>query len=391
MAIGQEEPAAGRVAAAGAADPCVRISALTERLDALRPEWEALAAQASEANAFAENWFVAASARHLMQDPVRLAEIRHGPALIGLIPLVVEQGYARIPARFVQNWRHDQLFLGSPLVRAGHEKAFWRALILALDDEPWAAGFLHLRSLNEDGPLHRGLVAAAASLGRPAAIVDRECRAFLQSSLTAEEYYAQAVRKKKRKELGRLRNRLAELGKLTTRTFCEDDDLSAWCDDFLRLERDGWKGKEGTALACRPATGSFFREALAGASEAGRLQLLRMDLDDRPIAMLVNFLTSPGSFSFKTAFDEEFARFSPGVLIQLENLAILERPGIAWMDSCAVEQHPMIDSLWTERRSIIRVTVPLGGIRRRIVHGAARALEQVSAARRRITARPEVQ
>ena len=35
---------------------------------------------------------------------------------------------------------------------------------------------------------------------------------------------------------------------------------------------------------------------LAGAWEAGRLQFLRLDLGERPIAMLVNFLAAPGAF-----------------------------------------------------------------------------------------------
>ena len=96
--------------------------------------------------------------------------------------------------------------------------------------------------------------------------------------------------------------------------------------------------------------------------------------------MLVNFLTPPGSFSFKTVFNEAWARFSPGVLIQLENLKILDDPRIAWMDSCAVEDHPMIDSLWTERRAIVRVSVPLKGARRRAVYGLCTGLERLSAA-----------
>lgn len=32
-----------------------------------------------------------------------------------------------------------------------------------------------------------------------------------------------------------------------------------------------------------------------------------------------------------------YARFSPGMLLQLENLALLERGGIDWADSCAME------------------------------------------------------
>ena len=96
--------------------------------------------------------------------------------------------------------------------------------------------------------------------------------------------------------------------------------------------------------------------------------------------MLVNFLTPPGGFTFKTVFDEAFARFSPGVQIQLDNLDILTRPDIAWMDSCAVEDHPMIDSLWTGRRSIVRVTIRLKGARRTLSYAICRALELGSAA-----------
>ena len=81
--------------------------------------------------------------------------------------------------------------------------------------------------------------------------------------------------------------------------------------------------------------------------------------------MLANFLTAPGSFSFKTAYDEEYARYSPGVLLQRENLEILSRSDIAWCDSCAAPDHPMIERIWREKRSVVRVSVALGGILRR--------------------------
>ena len=102
--------------------------------------------------------------------------------------------------------------------------------------------------------------------------------------------------------------------------------------------------------------------------------------------MLVNFLGTPGAFSFKTCFDEQYARFSPGVLIQLENLQILDRGGVEWMDSCAVPDHPMIDSLWSGRREIVRVTVRLRGFKRSLVFAFCRALETGLVALRRLSA-----
>jgi hypothetical protein len=46
--------------------------------------------------------------------------------------------------------------------------------------------------------------------------------------------------------------------------------------------------------------------------------------------MLASFVCPPGAFSYKTAFDERYARFSPGVLLQCENLSLLARPEIDW-------------------------------------------------------------
>jgi CelD/BcsL family acetyltransferase involved in cellulose biosynthesis len=379
---------AARTCALVAPGATIAFHVALERVDALREDWSALATEASEPNPYAEPWFVAAALHHLGSRHVRLAEVREGGVLIGVLPLVVDGHYGRVPVRHVHNWRHHQSFLGTPLVRAGRERSFWRALIEGLDRAAWAPGFLHLRDLVEGGALHDALVAAAAELSRPAPAVYREVRAFLSSPLGATAYYEATIRKKKRKELARLRNRLAEEGPLLLRELGPQGDLPAWCDAFLQLERSGWKGREGSALACHAGTEHFFREALEGARDAGRLQFLALELNDHPVAMLVNFLTPPGSFSFKTAFDEHYARFSPGVLLQIDNLRVLNRPEIAWMDSCAAEKHPMINSLWAERRPLLRVTLPLSGARRRLAFATARMLESLSAAARRRRPQP---
>jgi hypothetical protein len=87
---------------------------------------------------------------------------------------------------------------------------------------------------------------------------------------------------------------------------------------------------------------------------------------DRTIAMLLNFVGPDGAFSFKIAVDPAFARYSPGALIEQFNLTrVLDDRGAPWMDSCAAPDHPMIDSLWGERRTIAQYRVALrhGGIR----------------------------
>ncbi len=338
--------------------------------------WDAVAARASESNAFAERWFMTASARHLdIPADARMLVVRAEDQLIGMMPIFVAPKYGRMPVRHVENWLHYNCFFGAPLVRRSFESYFWYRALDLLDADPNAPAFLHLVALDGDGPLADALLKAR----KGSAIVYRSTRAMLQSDLSPNDYYEATVRKKKRKEIGRLQHRLAEMGAVNFSRLSDAADLEAWIDAFLALEASGWKGRDGAALANERATEGFVRDAMRGAFAAGHLEIVRLDLDGRVIAMLVNFLTPPGSFSFKIAFDEEFARFSPGVLIQLENLKILEVPGVRWMDSCAVEDHPMINSLWAERRDIVRITVPLKGKRRRATFAVCRALETASA------------
>lgn len=344
----------------------------------MHPAWDALAIDAAEPNPFAERWFIEASQRYAAGDQAcRIAIVDDDNGPIGIAPLGRQSDYGRLTVDHVENWRHANMFLGTPLVRRGSEETFWTALITALDEDEWARGFLHFDGLVENGPVHRGLEDAARSLGRECAIVHREERALLASDLSPDDYLKQNLRKKRRDECGRLRRRLGELGRLETRELQDAGDLAAWCDDFLEMERSGWKGEAGSALACCPDDAAFFRDTMAAAFSRDCLHFLRLELDGKPIAMLTSLRAGPGVFGFKACFDQDYARFSPGLLLQIDNLRLLDDPDIDWQDSCTAPGHP-VESLWSERRSIIRVTVDLKGLKRRLVHAGARALEKSS-------------
>ena len=45
------------------------------------------------------------------------------------------------------------------------------------------------------------------------------------------------------------------------------------------------------------------------------------------VAMKCNFLSGAGSFAFKIAFDEAFARFSPGVQLEIDNVQAFHEQG----------------------------------------------------------------
>ena len=340
---------------------------------ALSPElaaaWDRLAGEASEPNPFAERWCLQ-SALHLL-DPerhARLVLVRDGSEgpVIGIMPIAAAKHYGRLPLSHVTGWAHPNHFLGVPLVRAGFESLFWSILLGWCDAAPWAHTLVQMPRLTEDGPLHRALIDVARVRGGEAEVVHREERALLESNLSPTDYWDAAVRPKKRKELRRQANRLAEQGAVQFRRWQVGDPIDPWIDAFLDLEARGWKGRAGSALASHSDTAAWFRAILTAAGEAGKLDVRALDLDERPLAMLINFLTPPGGFSFKTAFDEDYARFSPGVLLQQVNLDLLDDPQIAWVDSCAAPGHPMIDSVWRERRALVWVNVPLSATHDRL-------------------------
>ena len=354
------------------------VSAIDAHLTAA---WSGLAREASEPNVFYEHWFLRPGLAQFAPDAgLRLfllwaGEAFHSP-LLGLLPLGPASHFGRWPVAHVQNWMHHNCFLGTPLVRRGHEQDFWEQLLVALDESDWP-GFLHINGITIGGPLDQAMRAVCGRQKRRCDLVHSEARALLQSSLGPEAYLQATVRGKKRKELRRQAKRLDELGDIQFNHQTDDASLDRWIDEFLELERRGWKGFGGSALDSAGQTREFFRAALVGAAQSGQLERLDIRLAGAPLVMLVNFHSGQGSFSFKTAFDEAFARFSPGVLLQLENLRLLDNPAIAWMDSCAAENHSMIDSLWAGRRHIGRFSIELQGVSRRAVFRGLRLGEDL--------------
>jgi CelD/BcsL family acetyltransferase involved in cellulose biosynthesis len=379
-------------AAAAAPGPCLSLIDPSTLDSGLLGAWQRLADSASEPNIFHAPEFLAPALAHCDSlGRARLAVLRDHGQMTGLMPITRERYYGRWRVPHSQNWRHPNCFLGTPLVRPGHERSFWQALVEELDRKPSSGLFLHLHGIATDGPVFAALQQLCRDQRRPCDIVLAEERAMLATDLPGPAYYEAVVRKKKRKELGRLRNRLAELGRIETVQGCDATGLDGWLAEFLALEQAGWKGRNGSALADHAETRALFLAATHAAHAAGKLHLIAMRLDGRAIAMLVNFLSPPGGFSFKTAFDEDFARYSPGVLLQIDNLDILRDHGLAWMDSCAAEGHPMIDSLWAERRHVGRVSVGLRGLGRPALFAAFRQGERFMDRRRAASApRPAI-
>lgn len=322
--------------------------------------WDRLAANSSEPNPFYESWYLTPSLEQLAKThDIQMLCVEHDGQLLGLMPLIKQRSYYGHPLPHWRNWVHANCFCGVPLIAKGREEQVWRAILDWCDDLGGLPLFLHLTHIPMSS-IPAQVLAEVCGDQRSAFVVQSEDRAMLRSDLDPESYLQQSLTTKKRKELRRQHRRLGEEGELTFTRHSDGQDLDRWINAFLALEAAGWKGDAQSALAADQATAKLFRQALAGAAQTGKLERIALWLDNRPIAMLVNFFGANGAFSYKTAFDESYSRFSPGVLLQLENLALLGRDGTDWCDSCADADHPMIDKIWRERRTIARLNIGIG-------------------------------
>ena len=338
--------------------------------------WLELGHSAETPNPFSEQWFLLPSLRQFdAEGQVHIASLVAGGRLVALMPIWRDGDYHGRFLPHLASWLHANIFCGEPLVAPGYSEEFWANLLGWCDTNHRTSAFLHLGNLPTDGRAFGTLKALAKRDGRSFVPVKRIERAALRHGLSPEEHLASAMGSKRRSELRRKRRRLEDSGTLVFSRHNDDAGLETWIDEFLALERAGWKGSEGSSLASASDTEALFREAISGAAANGRLERLAFHLDGQPVAMLCSFVTPPLSFGFKTAFDERFGKFSPGLLLQVENLDVLERSDIAICDSCSAPGHSMIEQIWTDRRELAMVTVGIGGKLRRRIGAALSAIE----------------
>jgi CelD/BcsL family acetyltransferase involved in cellulose biosynthesis len=208
--------------------------------------------------------------------------------------------------------------------------------------------------LVEDGPVAGELAEAVARRGGRLAGFDRHQRALLAPGDHRDGYLDNALGRKKRKELGRLRRRLDETGGVTFTLAHEPAAVRRAMAEFFALEARGWKGVRGTAAAQVMAIRHFMDDAVAGLASRGQAWVTRMRHADRTIAAGVLLKSGNGAWFWKIAYDETVGRASPGVQLTVDlTEALLTAPAIAWCDSCATAGHPMIDSIWLERRTMV--------------------------------------
>lgn len=284
---------------------------------------------------------------HILDNKAKLIRVGNEP-LLGLAALRKRSG----PMPIAQTWDAGFLFSGTPLLDR-HEPQRALTDILHTAEKAFAAKAVLFRKVERNNAFEQALKSLPLVQHSGHQLFNVHERAALVCNGDFDSWFNKNFSRKRRKEYRRMRNRLAEQGKLESSAWRPGQPVGEWIDAFVHLEAAGWKGRNGTAIACIQQQEAHLRHALSDMAQNGSLLFWKITLDDKPIAVLFGFIQGNQAWLGKMAYDETLSKFSPGVLVILDATQdLLGRKDITLADSSADPNHPMIDNIWRDRLEV---------------------------------------
>jgi hypothetical protein len=317
-------------------------------LPALAPAWDDLCARAVEDNVYYAPRYARALIGNIGHDTsLRFAAVWQGETLAALIPFTRSKIETPLLGTAARAWQTDYTFSCTPLLdctRSADAAAALVDLLGTIHQGEWV-----IPVVNRQGAACRALIEALEKDGRPWQFSNVFERAMLDYAGPFEDHMQTHLSSKRRRDLARNRRRLEEIGTVAHEVYRFGEGLDHAIQAFLKIEASGWKGKRGTALACRAATRQFARDAFTGDAANSICRADTLTLNGTPIAVsLVVFAGSTG-FTVKCTYDESYRSYSAGLLLEIEVIrSFLTERWASRIDGATNGAH-VIDSLWPGR------------------------------------------
>jgi CelD/BcsL family acetyltransferase involved in cellulose biosynthesis len=296
----------------------------------------------------------AATALRFAQIHVLMAWLQ-GPTsrrLVGFWALR-ERHIASFWPSFLATPPYDYAFESSPVIDPEYRDAVWSAFFDAIEKSAALPKVIQLRLLDADAATHLPMLSAiAARNGRMLKLSER-ARPFLGAE--SERKRTGSTAKKLRQDW----NRLTALGDVDIANDRNTESVHDAFEVFLELERKSWKGANGTALLSHDEDAAFARRMIADLAACGCASVALLRVDNKPIAAQVLLYSAAMAYTWKTAFDKEFAKFSPGALLIDKVSDTLFAVGIQQIESCSTDGGFM-EHLWSGRRTTVDLLADVG-------------------------------
>jgi hypothetical protein len=343
----------------------VSISELSES-DVLA--WRELAKQAIEPNPLFEPECLLPTARYLPNgSAMSLVLAEEDGKFFGCFPVLRVAGNTRpsnswagvrrpVFTSQVRRLRYD----GTPLLRLerGVEASVMLLTVLTQHANSGDPGILVLEAI-DDGLVSTYFTDAAHQLGLPIHTYRTWERPVVQrrAELTYRTFYeGKSVRK-----LAKLRRQLGEqLGGEACVIDRSGDALAV--EQLIILEASGYKLKSGIAMASHLGEPAWFREMCEQFRESNRVLLYSLQVGESVVAMNLLLRAGDGIFGLQTVFDERYAKYSPGLQLELDVIDQFHLDTDAkLLDSCTFEGNETLLTIYPDRRTVTTVLIVVGG------------------------------
>ncbi|WP_431320575.1 GNAT family N-acetyltransferase [Rhizobium sp. YTU87027] len=353
----------------------------------LQEELDFLSNRAMEPNVFFTGRFLAPAMPRLDDRQVNFALLRDQSEsrsrMRFLMPFSVEKPGFAVGPSIVRVWSNSFAPLGTPLIDAEDAGETLDNLYNGLTHRDLRLPpILVLPDIRLNGIFARMARAVAIDRNLPITIANPYQRAMLQSDEEAAAYLRDAISSSHLKEMRRQWRLLEELGTVVYSVARQPRDIHVRFEEFLALEAGGWKGKKRSALVTDRYHTAFAREAVSNLAAVDAVRVHTIDLNGKAIASMVVLMMGGDAYTWKTAYDEAYARYSPGKLLMGELTEWhLDDANIVRSDSCAIPDHPMINRFWKEREDMGTMVIGLDQNGDRDVRQVAAQLHMYSSTR----------
>jgi CelD/BcsL family acetyltransferase involved in cellulose biosynthesis len=273
--------------------------------------------------------------------------------LVGLWALQVKRIASFWPS-VLDSRPFNYAFLSTPVIDPAYVDDVMPAMLAAIQQDPELPKVLHLHSFEQETLCYAALQRELTRQGGAQRILDETNRPYATRDEGIKK--SGSTRKKLRQDW----NRLSALGAVDVVNDRTPSQVTEAFEAFLKLEQASWKGARGTALLCDAADAAFVRELAAKLSAEGRASVALLRVDGKAIAAQVVMYSGRTAYTWKTAFDADYARYSPGMLlVDKVTERLFADPAIESIDSCSYEDGFMA-KLWTARRKMVEMLVHVG-------------------------------
>jgi CelD/BcsL family acetyltransferase involved in cellulose biosynthesis len=281
-----------------------------EALMAVREEWASLTQRVSSRNPFVTPQFMLPYLRHIgTRYDCRVLIARENDRMIGFCPTFMRRsGRASRLLRRISFPTHGTSPPFELVIEDGRED------VIAAFVEHWKKSsdwhLIELQNVPATSQTEAMLETAVSRAGLRLTSIKQRTSLYVRAVGTWEQYW-RSIPKKSRAASKRSQRLCSELGEVRIVAYPTDFDDTGRATEWIRdITRRSWKTRDESTGA-----GTSMAAYVADLVGGGLLEILFVQINNRPVAYLINILYKRQLNAFHTAYDLDYMPQGPSVLL----------------------------------------------------------------------------